>query len=350
MTNHNKNFCYDRTFYYDNAKFLLILLVVTAHFFSPSREGNLTHNIFCNSICTTIHLFVMPTFFIISGYFSPTEVDRKWAHKIFTYIFIPLVVFEIIFFFSVPKKMHLSNLFIEPFYTLWFLGLLFLYRIFSPFIFYIGVSFFFFSSLILGFLSHLEIPSISWGYYDLVKYAPYFLIGMWLQKKQLNIAALNFSLTFKIASILLFIGCFYTLHMLEVSFLEVLPDNSDSGKTTGVLLLIKKYSAFGSFARDIVYRIIGIALAISFFILVPKNYTWFSKYGNNSLYPFLLHPFIMHFMEKNLFFYQNTDWVFLLSLWIICLIVTITLSIDFIAKNFSNLFEFLSKTFSASNK
>ena len=122
-----------RTPYYDNARYLLILFVMFAHLFSPDR-GTLTNNTFCSSLAFLINLFVMPVMFIISGYFSKEKIDTKYTKSLIETLLIPLIVFELIFRTVVSETLNPTDLFIEPFYILWFLGVLLSCKFLAPFL------------------------------------------------------------------------------------------------------------------------------------------------------------------------------------------------------------------------
>lgn len=332
---------FSRNNYYDNCKFLLILLVILAHMISPAREGLLTHNNFCNSICMLIHLFVMPSFLIISGYFSPTIIDQKHLKNLVSLVLVPYLVFEIFFKMTVPPKLDQADLFIESFYTLWFLAVLFLYRITVPFIKYLKLSPIMVALLLISFLSHLEIKWIMWGEWNFVKYAPYFLIGVWLRRKRIDISSYDASLSAKLLAAFAIFSVWLTIFFLQIDFQEVIPDSSYAGKTTGLMLLIRKYSSLDSIALDIIYRSVGLILAVCFFILFPKNKYIISKFGKNSLYPYLLHPVLMYFLEKTGFYGNETTIIFLGSLFLLSAIITVVLSTEIVGRCFNKFFRFI---------
>ena len=67
-----------RLFFYDNAKFILIFLVVATHFISP-----LTKTIpFCRVVWLTVNTFHMPAFIFISGFFAKSYVSSDRTIKV----------------------------------------------------------------------------------------------------------------------------------------------------------------------------------------------------------------------------------------------------------------------------
>ena len=181
-----------------------------------------------------------------------------------------------------------------------------------------------------------------WGSWNFVKYFPYFLIGMWFKKKNMDVSVYQFSSVLKFSSLLFLIISFYLIFVLKIDFLEVLADGSSSRELTGLPLLIEKYSYLDSFIRDFVFRIFTVLLSICVFIIIPRKKIWVSEYGSNTLYPYLLHPIMMNILVQNFGFYKNEGDIFLIFLFIISFLITIFLSMNFVVTPFKKLFNYLS--------
>jgi fucose 4-O-acetylase-like acetyltransferase len=347
MDSHHDGSLENRNPFYDNCKFFLIFSVVLVHMFSPSRSGEtgLTQNMFCNSLCTLIHLYAIPSFFFISGYFATLEISSKFIRNLIGQILIPYIIFEIIYKIAVPKSINTALLFIEPFYLLWFLGMLFLYRLMAPYIAHLRLSTVIVILLACSFFSHLEIDSMVWGSWNFVKYYPYFLIGMWFKKEDIDISRYNFSHLTKLCSLLIIFISFACFFILKIDFLEVIMDSFSMNKLAGLPLVIKEYSVFESLVRDTIFRCLSIILATCFFISIPQKELWVSQYGKNSLYAYLFHPFAMQVLEKNLGFYNHVGTIFLSFLFFLCFFITVILSMDKIAIPCNKLLFYLSEKF-----
>ena len=59
-----------RLYYFDNAKFVLIFLVVLAHYISPLKTDFPSVRV----LWLTIHTFHMPAFIFISGFFAKSYI------------------------------------------------------------------------------------------------------------------------------------------------------------------------------------------------------------------------------------------------------------------------------------
>lgn len=67
-----------RLYFYDNAKFVLIFLVVLAHYLSPLT----TVFPFCRVLWLAINTFHMPTFIFISGFFAKSYISQDRTIKV----------------------------------------------------------------------------------------------------------------------------------------------------------------------------------------------------------------------------------------------------------------------------
>ncbi|MGP3917213.1 acyltransferase family protein [Nonomuraea sp. 10N515B] len=115
--------------FFDNTKYLAILLVVCGHLIENQRDAPIAHALyFC------VYVFHMPLFIVLTGYLS-----RKFtfgagkARKLISTLAVPYVIFELAY--SLPRlflygKFELSLL--EPYYLTWFLMSLFLWRLSTP--------------------------------------------------------------------------------------------------------------------------------------------------------------------------------------------------------------------------
>jgi fucose 4-O-acetylase-like acetyltransferase len=347
----NLNPSKERNPLYDNWKFFLIFSVVLVHMFSPGRsEGiGLTQNVFCNSFCTLIHLYVMPSFFFISGYFSSVEITNTSTRSILSQLLLPYAFFELIFIAIFPKHFLPNYYFIQPFYHLWFLGLLFLYRITAPWLNHANLIGLAILCLLVSFLSHLEIDSMVWCSWNFFKYWPYFLIGLWVKRKKIDISSYNCSKKWKFFLTSLVMLIFYLFFVFEIDSSEVIADGSSSRRLTGLPLMIHKYSHLESFIRDLIVRSLSVVISAYVFFIIPREKIWISKYGSNTLYTYLLHPIIIHLFAQSLHFYHHHGSIFLLILFILSFLITVILSMNFVSQFGKIFFNYVSEKISNSH-
>lgn len=118
--------------YFDNAKFLLIVLVVIGHNWYPligqSRAVKAAYLV--------VYTFHMPAFILLSGYFSRHfEARPDQVRKLVRGVLLPYAVFEIAYLAVVAKadgQPFKLDLFTYPSFLCWFLIALFLWRLTTP--------------------------------------------------------------------------------------------------------------------------------------------------------------------------------------------------------------------------
>ncbi|MGS2591760.1 acyltransferase family protein [Streptomyces hebeiensis] len=121
-----------RDAFFDNAKYLAIVLVAMGHAWEPLRDGSRA----VSALYIVVYTFHMPAFIIISGYFSrgfDFRPDR--VRRLITGILVPYVVFEVAYslfhrYTDDDPSMPISLL--DPWYLTWFLLALFIWRISAP--------------------------------------------------------------------------------------------------------------------------------------------------------------------------------------------------------------------------
>lgn len=135
---------------------------------------------------------------------------------------------------------------------------------------------------------------------------PYFLIGMILKEKEIDLSKIKLQKKWKVLSIIFFMISFLTVYWMNIDFNEVLESGDAEKLTLGLRLIIKKYDTIPSLLIDMAYRTTSIILCFCFLMLVPHKKTFFSKFGQYTLYVYLLHIFIIHFiLDLGLKVYSN---------------------------------------------
>ncbi|QAV69030.1 hypothetical protein ESZ53_00370 [Salinibacterium sp. UTAS2018] len=115
--------------YLDNAKAILIILVVVGHVIERIDRGS------ADGVYTWIYLFHMPAFVFVSGYFSRSFVGNpKQMASLISVLIAPYVLFQIIF--ALENWLILGNNFelrlFVPGFALWYLLALLVWRLVIP--------------------------------------------------------------------------------------------------------------------------------------------------------------------------------------------------------------------------
>jgi fucose 4-O-acetylase-like acetyltransferase len=295
----------------------------------------------------------MPSFFFISGYFSKVDTD---IIKSFKRLLIPFIIFSIIYatelFLFFGKPINFSMFFIVKGY-LWFLMSLFLMKLILPIldrikhVFYLSLII----ALLVGFTSTyvLSIPKM-------LCFLPFFILGynykIYLKNLNSFIEKLNL---FKIKK--LFNNPIFCFILLIIAFILAWLLASNIPKSA--YLMSVTYNSLGvghvhlpipeiliKILSRLSILILGVIIVILINHLMPKNKTFLTIFGINSLAVYLLHmPFIRLILKIDnigIFHFLKTNLIFsLIFLIIISIILTYILSRNIVTKFVNKLNDFI---------
>lgn len=322
-----------RLYFFDNAKYILIVLVLVGHFF----EVILDQNELAKSLYILIYTFHMPAFIFIAGYFSNINYNLKnYLLKIFKELLIPYFIFQLLYqsFDALLNDFNLSLNFKKPYWILWFLLSLFFWRLLIYFIEKLNIKPFLIISVIvtaaflIGFLDKFgRIYSAS----RTVVFFPFFIFGYYIKKyskinkfkKYLN----KFSIKFVYLIFLLEIILIY-FYLNDLN-LEILYGSSGyiNNDLSHDLSLLNRF----------IFLLTASINMFLFFNIVPKMRIKISSLGARSIYPYLLHGFIVIFLKKyDLFYFIKSD-----SKLIIYFLLAVFLSWLLAAKKIRNIFKYI---------
>lgn len=176
-----------RNVYFDNAKFVLILLVVIGHFIEPI-VNNVTS---LKAVFTFIYLFHMPAFVFISGYFAKGEMTIEYLVKILKKFLLPYIFIQLLFIWYT----HLIGINVYrftlalPVYIYWYLFAMAVWNIILMVINSLkvnlkGVILF---SVLLGTVAGC-FGFVSWKYSlsRIIFFFPFFLLGYYCKGKDVK--------------------------------------------------------------------------------------------------------------------------------------------------------------------
>lgn len=277
-----------RSKYFDNAKFVLIFLVVFGHLISPLKEQDGV----LFTLYTVIFLFHMPAFILISGYFAKGFKNKGYLLKSVKKILLPYFIFQIIYsiyYYVVGKEETLQFDFLHPHWSLWFLLSLFFWNlllyVFAPLRWY-GLFVAVLLGIVIGFVD--EVGSFLSLSRTLV-FFPYFLLGYLLNGDMLKKIIRNkYSLplgVFILVGTLLFFGFWF-------------PENA-----VPWLLGATSYANMGGEqVADGIFRgiqyILTLIVIFGFLALIPSSTYKVSEIGERTLYVYLFHGFIIKSLQS----------------------------------------------------
>ncbi|MET9496752.1 acyltransferase family protein [Streptomyces sp. NPDC006552] len=121
-----------RDAYFDNAKYLAIVLVAMGHAWEPLRGDSRA----ASALYMTVYAFHMPAFIVISGYFSRSfDASPERLKRLVTGVAVPYVVFEVaytLFKRTAGGDPDYPFSLLDPWYLTWFLIALFVWRLSTP--------------------------------------------------------------------------------------------------------------------------------------------------------------------------------------------------------------------------
>lgn len=305
-----------RSKYFDNAKFILIFLVVFGHLISPLKE----QDGFLFTLYSVIFLFHMPAFIMISGYFAKGYNKKGYLAKSIKKILIPYFIFQVIYsiyYYFNGQEEKLSFDFLHPHWTLWFLLSMFCWNLLL----------YLFAKLKWAGFALSIILGISIGYIDQVGsflsisrtfvFFPYFLLGFLLNEDQLKrIIRTKYSLPIGliiIAGTLIYFGTAFPKDAVpwllgDTSYANMGGKNISDGLIRGI------------------QYVLTLIVVFSFMVLIPSVQFKVTKIGERTLYVYLFHGFIIKTIqtiipEKNVNPILGNYLILIIVSLIICLIL-----------------------------
>ncbi|MYR40586.1 acyltransferase family protein [Streptomyces sp. SID5910] len=271
-----------RDAFFDNAKYLAIVLVAMGHSWDPLNDDSRV----LATLYTVVYVFHMPAFVIISGYFSRSfgmRPDR--VRRLITGVAVPYVVFETAYAlfqrFAGDDPRHGISL-LDPWYLTWFLCALFVWRLTTPL--WKAIRHPLPVALAIAMLASMA-PEIGddLDMQRLLQFLPCFVLGLCLRPEHFRLVRRR---SVRIASVPVFaaallVGWWASPHMdLSWVYHNAAAQEMGAPWWTGPVMTL---ALFGC----------SLLLTACFFSWVPGRRTWFTALGTGTLYGYLLHGFLI---------------------------------------------------------
>ncbi|PVC92587.1 hypothetical protein DBP19_15095 [Streptomyces sp. CS090A] len=280
-----------RDHFFDNAKYLAIVLVAVGHAWEPLPSGRLVEAAY-----TLIYTFHMPVFILIAGYFSrgfELRPDRVW--KLITSLLVPYLIFELLYtaFHRLTRDPELPLSLLEPYWLLWFLPALFFWRLSTPIWQAVRAP-------VLVSLAVAAVATVSPAadgalpLQRILQFMPFYVLGLRLGPE--HFAALRRTWV-RVVSVPAF-----ALGLLLAYWL--VPRTSTSW-------FFRKNSAqemdtvgwAGPMATLLLF-VAAVVLGACFLAWVPRGRSWMTALGTCTLYGYLLHGFVIRGLRNGGFYEQ----------------------------------------------
>ncbi|MEV6082111.1 acyltransferase family protein [Streptomyces parvulus] len=270
-----------RDAFFDNAKYLAIVLVGIGHAWGQILDGNRT----VETLYRVLYTFHMPAFIVISGYFSRSfDLSPRRVKRLITGVAVPYVVFEIAYTLhrraSEDPQSDFSLL--DPTYLLWFLCALFVWRLTTPI--WQTIRWPLPISLAIAGLASVT-PSIGndLNMQRVLQFLPCFVLGLVLRPEHFRLVRRRAA---RIAAVPVVAAAlavaWWSVPRMETGWFYRNAAMTDTGLPwwSGAIVTI---ALFGC----------SVVLTACFFAWVPGRRMWFTALGAGTIYGYLLHGFLV---------------------------------------------------------
>ncbi|THA26410.1 hypothetical protein E4198_18495 [Streptomyces sp. RKND-216] len=281
--------------FFDNAKYLTILLVGMGHAWQPLQDDSRT----VEALYLAVYAFHMPAFIVISGYLSRTFTGTPaQIRRLITGIAVPYLVFETLYTLFMRWADNPDREFSlqRPGFALWFLVALFLWRMTAPF--WHRLRWPVPVALAVGLCASVT-ESIS-GDFNLMRvlqYLPFFVLGLQLRPRHFEMLR-DRRLRLLSVPLLLATAVFSYWAVPRMNHAWLLHDRPAAEMGVPSWVGAVMYLAlFGC----------ALVLTAAFLTLVPRRHMWFTALGAGTLYAYLLHVYPIKLSRE--FDWYDMAWV-----------------------------------------
>ncbi|WP_026677073.1 acyltransferase family protein [Fictibacillus gelatini] len=282
----------ERDHYFDNAKFILIFLVVLGHFLTPIKD----QKDILYTLYNFIYTFHMPAFILIAGFFTKGVFKKGYIQKILKNVLVPYIIFQIIYtiyYYKLYDKDDIHLTLFDPNWAMWFLLSLVFWNLML--VVFTRIKYSLIIAIIIGVaVGYFTEAGTYLSIQRTFVFFPIFLLGHYLEKKDFR---LIFKPSMKILASLFLIALFAFYHF-------IIPDSSKDWllASSSYADILGNNAWYGGFIRLGMYTIAFLA-TFSFLAIIPRRKMFFTEMGQRTLYIYLLHGFILKYLFTTEFFH-----------------------------------------------
>ncbi len=302
-----------RLYFYDNAKFILIFLVVLAHATSPFKAGGPGASAFSYMwrVINTLH---MPCLIFISGFFAKKYIRPDGSINVqrpFTYIMYYLAAqFTVGAFEAFVLGNSISKSVLAPRSSLWFLVCLIWWYILLPLVDKIDPRKMMAIAVLAGLLiGYDEKVSNFMAISRVITHFPFFLFGYYVTGEQMQKLFTKKAKLISLPVMALALGSIAVIMYLFSSSGPLdFSINSFITCDKSYFTIFKKsdVSPLFWFLPRVWFYLCAAALSFSFLVWVPRRKNIFTKYGARTLAVYILHRYLyLAHLEYN---WADFDW------------------------------------------
>ncbi|MFD6173032.1 acyltransferase family protein [Streptomyces coeruleorubidus] len=270
-----------RDAFFDNAKYLAIVLVAIGHAWEPLRDGSRA----VSALYMVVYAFHMPAFIVISGYFSRSfDAGPGRVRRLVTGLAVPYVVFETaytLFTRWTDQEPDRPVSLLDPLYLTWFLAALFIWRLTTPV--WRRVRWPLPVALVIAMLATLS-SSIG-NDLDLqrtLQFLPYFVLGLLLKPEHFRLVRRRSA---RVLAVPVFAAAVAVAYWAVPRMTGAWFYHRDSAEELAAPAWYGPVMTLVTFGCSLV-------LVACFLAWVPGRRAWFTALGAGTLYGYLLHGFV----------------------------------------------------------
>ncbi|WP_329339238.1 acyltransferase family protein [Streptomyces sp. NBC_00663] len=271
-----------RDAFFDNAKYLAIVLVAVGHAWEPLKGDSRI----LEGVYTVVYSFHMPAFIIISGFFSRSfDMRPDRLKRLITGVAVPYVLFEtayVLFDRTVGGDHGKDISLLDPWYLTWFLCALFVWRLCTPILklirwplpFALGVAML--ASVAPSIGNDLDLQRV-------LQFLPYFVLGLCMKAEHFHRVRTwpMRILAVPVFATALVVGWWAVPRMNTAWFYH-----RDAAQDLAAPWWVGPVMVLAMFGCSLL-------LTACFFAWVPRRKMWFTALGAGTLYGYLLHGFLV---------------------------------------------------------
>ncbi|MFE8975460.1 acyltransferase family protein [Streptomyces cyaneofuscatus] len=268
--------------YFDNVKYLAIVLVAVAHAWEPVMDGSRA----TRALYMIVYTFHMPAFILISGYFSRTfDMSSPKVKRLITGVAVPYVLFETaysLFKRYVDDSPDTSITLVDPLFLTWFLIALFIWRVTTPI--WLTLRHPLPVALAIAMLASVS-PDIGddLDLQRVFQFLPFFVLGLLMKPEHFQLIRRR---EVRLLALPLFAGAllfaYWIAPRMQLGWLYRAnsAQEMDAPWWSGAVMSL---ALFGC----------ALALTIGFLAWVPRRNMWFTVLGAGTICGYLLHGFLI---------------------------------------------------------
>lgn len=305
-----------RLYFYDNAKFILIFLVVLGHAISPFMGYGEGHAMF-SFLWRIINVLHMPALIFISGFFAKKYIRPDGSINVqrpFTYmIYYLFATFAIGAFEVFVVKDSICKSILEPRSSLWFLACLSWWYLLLPVIDKINPKYMIAIAVAVGLLIGYDSRITNYlAFSRMITHFPFFITGYYISGEKMQKLFTKKAKLWSLLILGLSIGSIVVVMFLFKydgpldfkinQFITCTNSYHKIFKNKGVNPLLW-------FLPRVWFYLCAAGLIYGFLAWVPRKKNIFTKYGARTMAPYILHTmiYIMYRSEVG-FGWESFDW------------------------------------------